>query len=86
VKRCQCLIDGSPETKEEGTILMEISPDILQDATNRVRQFHLRLQLSHCKMSVMKYKSHVKSPCGWIGGWVVGWMDGPGHFDGSCQY
>jgi hypothetical protein len=34
LKKYQCLIDGSPETKEVNMMLMEISLDILQDVAN----------------------------------------------------
>jgi hypothetical protein len=43
-------------------MLMEISSDIPEDVANKAHQFHHRVQLSHYKMSTMKYKSHLKSP------------------------
>jgi hypothetical protein len=59
LKRCQYLIDRSPEERK---MLMEISLDIPDDVANLVHQFHHRVQLSHCKMSAMKYMSYLKSP------------------------
>jgi 2-phosphoglycerate kinase len=71
-------------TEEERKMLMEISLYILEDVANLEHQFQHRMQLSHCKMSAMKYISHLKSPRQIDGLWLM--VISPSSFSQECWY